>query len=101
MIKAAFTLDGDQYFEGYDSQQYWNGFRCPMFDKKTAENIMRYMNESGGDCSYGYSRMAKAFEEVDKAGTLIDQWQAMPRNIDGKMVDLYPIGAMAWTWMKK
>ena len=39
--KTKFDIDGSKAFIGYTFNQYWNGWDCPYFTKKVADNVCK------------------------------------------------------------
>lgn len=100
LIKAKFQIENDPVFEGYHNpKENWNGWECPMFDKTTAEAILRYADSQSPDNSFRW-----------KYDSLADQFIIQPEGFDmytieGEIVDtehgpikLYPVGTSLWTW---
>lgn len=96
MKKSLFTIDSvEAIFEGYTDGRHWNGWACPYFTKKVADEIMRVNNESY--CGVAYQMR---YDEKQDAFIQEDGYDE-PYVIEGIDIDglhLYPIGTMCWIW---
>lgn len=96
MKKSLFNIDGfEAIFEGYTDGRHWNGWACPWFTKKVANEIMRINNESY--CGVAYQ--IRYDEEQD--AFIQEEGYDEPYVIKGYDIDglhLYPIGNAYWVW---
>lgn len=96
MRKSLFTIDSfNAIFEGYTQGQHWNGWACPYFSKKVADEIMRINNESYCGVAYQmrYDKEQDAFIQEEGCD---EPYVIKGIDIDG--MHLYPIGTMNWIW---
>lgn len=97
MRKTLFTIDGiEGIFEGYTDGRHWNGWACPYFTKKVADEIMRVNNESY--CGVAYQMH---YDESQDAFIREEPEYDEPYIVQGYDVDgmhLYPIGNACWIW---
>lgn len=94
MKKSLFTIDSfDAIFEGYTQGQHWNGWACPWFTKKVADEIMHHSNKVNGE-DYQMRYDAETDTYVYGVGEETECFKGI--NFDGKQ--LYPIGTMSWIW---
>lgn len=94
MKKSLFTIDGfDALFEGYTDGQHWNGWACPYFPKKVADEIMRVGNKiNGEDYQMRYDAETDAY--IYGVGEETETFKGF--NVNGNQ--FYPIGTMSWIW---
>lgn len=96
--KAVFQIDDSSKFEGFKTENYWNGWECPSFTKEVAEAILREFCVNG--TTYRYDEKVDAYyvqfegqpeEEMDEftGGNIV---------VDGKAIHVYNIGAFGWCW---
>lgn len=105
--KKYFALDGLDTYIGYDLEQTWNGWACPVFDKENSLRIMEDINKMK-DVSF----QEMIFDKSNNQFVLKDISQLEPesgepleeifegreyRTVDGSKM-LYPIGAYSWMW---
>lgn len=96
MKKSLFTIDGfEAIFEGYTQGQHWNGWACPYFTKKVADEIMRVNNESYCGVAYQIRYDEKQDAFIQEEG-YDEPYVIKGIDIDG--MHLYPIGTMNWIW---
>lgn len=96
MRKSLFTIDGfEAIFEGYTDGRHWNGWACPYFTKKVADDIM-HVNNKLNDEEYHmhYNAETDTFSRTSGFEEIEDEFQGV--DING--LHLYPIGTMCWIW---
>lgn len=93
MNKTEFKLEPllPNVFTGYLSEQNWNGWVCPFFERSEALKIMEAQNRISKDSAY-YDEAADAF--VFKTDDEDEKYFA--EQIEGKT--LYAIGNGIWIW---
>ncbi|MGG6449277.1 hypothetical protein [Pseudobacillus badius] len=101
MRKAFFGIDAIDggIFEGYTSGDKWNGWDCPYFSKEQADNIAKAMvkcfevsanlNSDGEVYSFDFCADCEQFE-----------FKRQTITVDGKDIDVYPIGTYHWVWQE-
>jgi hypothetical protein len=106
-VPARFVIYGlfDDPIEGVDFGQTWNGWRCPRFQKKSADALVAAYNRSYGtmppDSKTGIERPCARFDEQTRT-YLFYQPDADATDdftvtvVDG--VEWWAIGAFAWCW---
>lgn len=97
-----FLMDGysDEHdvisFKGIDLGRKWNGWACPAFDKETADEITKVINETFDAIEYMeyHDSNDGGYYTVSEDGIEVERFNAMV--IEG--VVCYPIGAYSWVW---
>lgn len=90
--KTLFTIDGfEAVFDGYTDGSHWNGWACPWFTKKVADEIMRISKNKGYYVYYDQNSDTYMYYVDDDNN---DEFQG--NDIDG--LHLYPIGNACWVW---
>ncbi len=92
-------------FPGFTTGKTWNGWACPYFTKKVADQVMEKTNYAASLNMANDTRPAVYDPERDAyifySGTGADEEQEVyaAEMIGGKK--LYPIGGGSWTWSKE
>lgn len=86
---------GDPYPAWYITNQRWNGFHLPYFDKGTAEAVME---RSYGEGNWHYSKNQDVFVGIFEDSDEPDEWGSVDINVGGMIYHTYPIGAGSWVW---
>lgn len=80
-------------FAGYSSEENWNGWACPAFEKEEALKIVEAQNRINKDSAF-YDEKKDAFVFKSTADEEIEIYSA--EITDGRK--LYPIGSGNWIW---
>lgn len=65
---SAFDIDGDRSFPGWHCGRRWNGWACPVFDRATFEEILKW-----AEMDYTYNETTDTFHVADPYN---DPWEA-------------------------
>lgn len=87
-------MDPDEVYEGYCTDQRWNGWACPHFE---FDEVLRMMeNPTGWNVTYDAKSDTFTIiaDEIDEAEVI----KPIMINVEGKEVKVYPIGAGGWCW---
>lgn len=103
--KTSFTLDAleNKAFSGYTSGETWNGFACPLFSYDEATKILDLLQERTGDEtleSWEYEASKDKFLLHSSTHEEPETFEGQPIEVEGEVVDLYPIGSYSWTWLE-
>lgn len=96
MRETKFTIDvyGDVQFDGFTTDEDWNGWACPYFTFEQAQRIVAEHQRFGLLAWYDADADKFVFSvEQGRVGEP-DEFEAV--EIDGRK--LYPIGARCWIW---
>jgi hypothetical protein len=98
--KAYFEIgDVPKYYAGYTNGDTWNGWQCPMFEKRTADKYMEDYNESMlYKASYNKETDTYSFEMDINDPENIDEFVGFDIIYAGLPVHVYAIGAFCWVW---
>lgn len=94
MRATSFSLDslGAQVFEGYTSDDVWNGWARPLFTFEVAQQLVLVCRERGQSASY--DEAIDAFIFMDEASGEREEFGAV--EIEGRK--LYAVGVGSWIW---
>lgn len=94
MARRYFQLDGGEaVFEGFDTGQTWNGWRCPMFTKEQADAVVADWNATQGDeVEAHYDQATDTFVFVNHTDENAEERFARSKN------GLFAVGAWGWCW---
>ncbi len=102
MRKSTFGMYGiNGAFQGYTSDDHWNGWECPFFAREEGLRIMEAWNsqnedeENSGRGVARYDDLSDRFEFA--LGDEVDTFEA--QMVEG--LKLYPIGAYGWCWEER
>lgn len=89
MKEKYFYLDCmEGYFKGYTFECYWNGWSCPMFERKIVIEILEKMKEFDNlEYHFINDTLIYKLENDDFEETLTPNEQG-----------LYSLGAWSWCW---
>lgn len=97
--RAEFAFDVGPIFPGYTQGKDWNGWGCPFFTKKVADEIAAFFWFEEGQMTYDAHLDAYLYKDGNLPDT--DPYEVM-LGVDVDTVDgilhLYPIGSGSWCW---
>jgi hypothetical protein len=88
-------------FEGWTTGQHWNGWECPYFEFETAIWMVDAWNRvvfDGAEYQARYDEERDEFCFINGGQEEWDCFGAQMKEIEGKTVKVYPIGAFCWIW---
>lgn len=93
---AKFKIVGleDVQLEGYTFGNTWNGWACPYFTYAQAQEVIRVFNEHNY-CESRYQPTSNTFLFKNDNN---DTFGSVTIELDGKVTELFPIGAGCWVW---
>ncbi len=86
------NYDGLVVVDGWTSDQHWNGWAIPLFDKVAADAIAE-------EIGLVYDKETDSYKETKKSAgdsDYLEEWTGGLNNELG--VHVYAIGAMYWCW---
>lgn len=89
---------GGKIFEGIKIDETWNGWECPAFEKKIADEIMAHVNN---DPDGVFDGEEITFHDNEKGGYYVSFYDDCSSRYDAMVVDgkiVYPLGAGDWDW---
>lgn len=97
---ATFTIHDMGRYPGYTYGETWDGWAQPYFTKAVAEQIVALWNADPA------SEMSGTYDAETDTYTLCDPLSGMEPEtftgeahlVDGRPMQLYPIGAGLWVW---
>ena len=100
--KTKFTIDGEQIFEGYTFDRYWNGFDCPYFTKEIAMEICKefsFKYDEVEECRRFYDEETDTFYEEDYNCDYEREIIGNPMeiNTENGKIKVYVFGG-SWVW---
>lgn len=95
---GTFSSDDEAVFAGYaDTELTWNGFKCPMFERPVAEQIMKHIETQGYTTEYLPDKDTFSWHHPDDEDPY-PACQGQDVLFEGKVIHVYGIGAFDWTW---
>jgi hypothetical protein len=91
-------------FEGWTSDERWNGWACPYFEFDSAMKIMDTWNTltfCGAVFESRYDESQDVFRFYESSGGDWDHFGPESIEVAGKSIKVYPIGAFCWTWIEE
>ena len=101
--KTKFTIDGEQLFEGYTFNRYWNGWECPYFTKDVAMEVCKefsYKYDDDEECRCFYDEETDKFYCEDYNSDYERELIGTPTTIkteDGELKVYYFGGSWIWS----
>lgn len=95
--KSRFRIEEDEIYEGYTNGSTWNGWECPYFTLEVGKKICE--DYSDDEHRLYYDEIEDCFMEFDmEEGEFKHIGSRCRIAVDGKLMNLYDIGAMSWVW---
>lgn len=96
--KAVFVIeDSKKVYEGYTDGQKWNGFACPRFTKEVA---LQFLADYPLPARYFKNTDTFVFAMDPNDRSKDDEFTGVDIDAEGKVIHVYPIGAMYWAWFE-
>ena len=108
MTQEKFYCATKKGFLGYDTNLFWNGWYCPLFELNEAKKIIKYFNALQMQQGCAYFDKFTYLEDTDSIlmqtyedGKHIEEYDSIEKGriIDG--VKLYAIANFNYTWDKR
>lgn len=105
LFKAKFSFDEGPSWEGWTDGTTWNGWGRPLFDRKTSEQIVKWMKANHWLEDWEWQRKAPMTKIQSPTEQLMtqssegrDYWPEQALVTPEGKARLFPLGAGAWTW---
>lgn len=97
-----YLVDADEAFDGYTDGEVWNGFASPYFERAVAEQILKSSHKRGYRALYDQEQDAFIVSHSDDPTDYEPEvFGAQKILVDGKELNVYPVGAYSWTWRRR
>lgn len=99
--KATFCIDsipGIQ-FTGFHDGSDWNGFACPYFERKVAEQVLDASVNNGFIWSYNTAEDTFEVRLSNEPSSYEPEiFEGQEIVVEDQQIHVYPIGAYSWIW---
>lgn len=96
--KAIFRIDDGVAYGGFKTENYWNGWECPVFTKEVAEEILRNSKTEGDIYRYDEKKDVYTVLFADYPKEEMEIYEGKDIEVEGEVLHVYGIGAMSWCW---